>query len=98
MGEEGDIPLEKRVFKVNIVGNEASISRQIDLHLAAIKDYFGVTDNNRIAILCRTNVSLSKINKSLKTPHKLFEETLLDRENSEWGRLFRELLISYIQS
>ena len=29
------------------------------------------------------------------TPHKLFKETELDRDNSEWGRIFRDLLIWY---
>ena len=95
MGDAGIVPKEKRVFKVNVAGDEATISRQIDLHLEAIKNYYGVQDNNRIAVLCKSNGTLGKVNESLKTPHKLFKETELDRENSEWGKFFRDLLIWY---
>lgn len=95
MGDAGIVPKEKRVFKVNVAGDEAAISSQIDLHLEAIKNYYGVQDNNRIAVLCKSNGTLGKVNESLMTPHKLFKETELDRDNSEWGRIFRDLLIWY---
>lgn len=98
MGDAGTVPREKRVFKVNVAGDEAAISKQIDLHLKAIKNYYGVQDNNRIAVLCKSNGTLGKVNESLKTPHKLFKETKLDHENSEWGRIFRDLLIWYFSS
>lgn len=88
------IPEEKRVFKVNISGNEREIASKIDLLIDRIKNKYGVINNNQVAILCRGNGGIANISRHLKTPHKLFEETDLDKDNSEWGRFFRDILLS----
>lgn len=88
------IPEEKRVFKVNITGDERDIVSKIDSLINRIKNRYGVTNNNQIAILCRSNGGLYNISRHLKTPHKLFNETCLDRDNSDWGRFFRDILLS----
>lgn len=89
-----NIPNEKRVFKVEINGNESCIASSIDTRISRIKEKYKVTSNNKIAILCRSNASVIKISESLNTPHKAFEETILDTDNSDWGRFFRELISS----
>lgn len=42
--------------------------------------------NNRVAILCRNNGIVHLLDNVLKTPHKTFTDTPLDRDNSDWGR------------
>lgn len=85
---------EKRVFRVNVPGDERHIAAAIDTRLDAIKDKYGIAKNNQVAILCRSNSTVSKIGENLRTPHKMFEETVLDKDNSEWGRFFRDLISS----
>ena len=83
---------EKRVFKVSVAGNEKNIAEKIDQNLAAIKKKYGVKHNNSVAILCRNNGIVQLLDAALKTSHKTFTDTLLDRDNSEWGRFFRDLI------
>lgn len=83
---------EKRVFKVNVVGNEKDIAIAIDKHLKEIKDKYNLINNNQIAIICKTNSTIHKICENLRTPFKKFEETVLDRDTTECGRFFRELI------
>lgn len=52
----------------------------------------GIVRNNQVAILCRSNSTAFKVGENLSTPYKIFEETVLDRDNSEWGRFFRDLI------
>lgn len=88
------IPEEKRVFKVSVEGNERDIAFAIDSKLDEIKKNYGIINNNQCAILCRSNISVSKISENLSTPHKIFSDTDLDKDNSEWGRFFNYVLIS----
>lgn len=83
---------EKRVFKVCIAGTEKNIAEKIDETLPAIKEKYGVLYNNNVAILCRNNSTVNLLDAVLRTPHKTFTDTPLDRDNSEWGRLFRDLI------
>lgn len=89
-----EIPDEKRVFKVNITGNEVSIAQKIDELLERIKSKYGVENNNQVAILCRGNGTIRALDAALKTAHKTFTDTPLDRDNSDWGRLFCDILYS----
>lgn len=89
-----EIPDEKRVFKVNVTGNEVSIAQRIDERLERIKSKYGVAKNNQVAILCRGNGTIRVLDAALKTAHKTFTDTLLDRDNSDWGRLFCDILYS----
>ena len=61
-------------------------------YLHPIKDKYGIVRNNQVAILCRSNSTAFKVGENLSTPYKIFEETVLDRDNSEWGRFFRDLI------
>jgi DNA helicase-2/ATP-dependent DNA helicase PcrA len=89
------IPTDKRVYLVSITGDEGQIAAKIDQYIDAIKRKYDVVNNNQVAILCRSNNTVSRMNMSLNTKHKVFRETVLDRDNSQWGRLFCDLLTSY---
>ena len=93
-GVSREISEEKRVFKVNITGNEVSIAQKIDGLLESIKAKYGVEKNNQVAILCRSNGTIRIIDSALRTAHKTFTDTPLDRDNSDWGRLFCDILYS----
>ena len=101
MGIQGEIPEEKRVFKVTVQGDERNIASQIDERLHTIKTKYNIDHNKQIAILCRSNSTIEKISDYLKTPHKKFLDTDLDKNNSDWGRLFNEILyaifVHYLQ-
>lgn len=88
------IPNEKRVFKVCIEGAEESIAYSIDSNIDKIKQKYKVTNNNQIAILCRNNSTITRIYKSIKTSCKVFEDTPLDKDETDWGRFFSNLLSS----
>lgn len=93
-GASKSIPTEKRVFLVNVQGSEIHIAQKIDQYLAGIKARYSVTTNNKIAILCRSNGTVQQLNKALQTPHKVFVDTALDRDSSDWCRFFRDTLAS----
>lgn len=83
---------DKRVFRISINGDERNIVEKIDRNLPAIKEKYNVEHNNQVAILCRSNSNVQLLNTLLKTPHKTFTDTPLDRDNSEWGRFFCDIL------
>lgn len=85
---------DKRVSCVNIEGNEQIIAQQIDKRIDRIKKHYGVVNNNQMAILCRGNGTVRILDASLQTKHKTFKDTPLDRDTSEWCRLFRETLVA----
>lgn len=91
-GASKNIPEAKRVFCVHVNGNECNIAERIDENLPLVKQAYGVANNNQIAILCRGDSTISFLHKHLKTTHKIFIETPLDRDTSEWGRLFRDII------
>lgn len=92
------IPNDTRVFRVCIHGNEGDIANRIDTLLERIKAKYEIEDNNHIAILCRSNSTVDRISMRLETPHKVFHECVLDNDSSEWGRFFRDFLISYFDN
>lgn len=91
-GASKEVPNEKRVFRVNISGNEVNIAHKIDETLEKIKSKYGVEKNNQIAILCRGNGTIHILDSALETAHKTFTDTPLDRDDSDWGRLFCDVL------
>ena len=93
-----EIPDEKRVFRVNITGNEINIAQKIYKLLESIKVKYGVARNNQIAILCRGNGTIRILDSALKTAHKTFIDTALDRDNSDWGRLFCDMLYARFEN
>lgn len=88
------IPENKRVFLVKVQGNEIQIAQKIDSYLDRIKATYSVTHNNKIAILCRGNGTVGILDKVLQSPHKVFVDTALDRDSSDWCRLFRDTLVA----
>lgn len=92
------IPSETRVYKISLVGAEQEIAKIIDCYLNRIKVKYDISYNSNVAILCRSNFSVERFSSFIKTPCKVFKETELDRDMSEWGRFFRELLISVFDS
>ena len=93
-GISKEIIEDKRIFRVSVDGNEVNIAKKIDLAIPKIKRKYNVANNNQIAILCRNNGTIKILDQAIETPHKVFAETPLDRDNSEWGRLFRSLLVA----
>ena len=93
-GISKEILEDKSVFRVSIKGNEVDIANKIDLAIPKIKEKYNINKNNQIAILCRGSGTIQILDKAIETPHKVFNETPLDRDNSEWGRLFRSLLVA----
>jgi DNA helicase-2/ATP-dependent DNA helicase PcrA len=89
---------DKRVFLVNVQGSEIQIAQKIDEYLDRIKTAYSVTSNNKIAILCRGNGTVQLLDKALQSPHKVFVDTILDKDNSDWCRLFRDTLVSCFDS
>lgn len=65
------MPREKRVFKVDISGDERNIAAAIDKYLNQIKDKYGIVRNNQVAILCRSNSTAFKVGENLSTPFLL---------------------------
>ena len=47
--------------------------------------------------MCRGNSTIHRIDSYLKTHHKIYNETVIDKDTSEWGRLFRDILISHFE-
>ena len=88
------VPEDKRVFLVNVQGGEIEIAQKIDKYLDSIKKKYGVAHNNKIAILCRGNGTIGLLDKVLQSPHKIFVDTALDKDTSDWGRLFRDVLVA----
>ena len=97
-GASKSIPEDKRVFLVNVQGGEIEIAQKIDKYLDSIKEKYGVTHNNKIAILCRGNGTIGLLDKVLQSPHKIFVDTALDKDTSDWCRLFRDVLISCLDN
>ncbi|MBR6921143.1 MAG: ATP-dependent helicase [Clostridia bacterium] len=88
------IPKEKRVFLVKVSGGEEQIASKIDFYIEGIKKKYKIQNNKDIAILCRSNTSVLKISSFLSTPNKVFKDTVLDKNNSDWGRFFKDILTS----
>ena len=84
-----------RVFEVNVNGDERNIAACIDKYINRIKDKYKIKTNSEIAILCRTNPIAKLFYDELKTPAKLYTDTVLDSDNSDVARLFKKVLIGY---
>lgn len=86
---------DKRVFKVNLCGDETSIAKAIGKNLTLIKEKYLIDANNKVGILCRNNSTALLVYQNLGLPCKLFAETELDRHNSYWARFFNDFLQCY---
>lgn len=79
---------------VKIPGNEQQIAQKIDSKLPQIKTKYHVPHNNQVAILCRGNGTVQLLDKLLQAKHKIYTETPLDSDTTEWGRFFKEILLA----
>lgn len=86
---------EKRVFRVKITGDERSIAKEIEKIIPFIKEKYNLRTAGKFAILCRSNTTVGILNQSLTIPHKVYKNTELDKDNSEFARLFIYLLRGY---
>ncbi len=91
-GASSRITDEKRVYMVNVEGGEKEIANGIDYYLDGIKNKYSILQNCHCAILCRSNMTVNLMDRYIKTPHKKFDTTKLDKDQSDWARLFIELL------
>lgn len=89
------IDQDKRVFKVNIIGNDKQIIDAIEDNLKEIKTKFNISKNSDIAILCRGNGTARRAADFLSLDNKLFVDTALDKINGNWANFFNDILISY---
>lgn len=83
---------EKRVFKVDIEGDEKIIASKIECYLPKIMKKYSVSKPNQVAILCKLNHTIDLMDKYLVMPHKLFKSDPLESMNSEMGNFFRYIL------
>ena len=83
---------EKRVFKVDIDGNEKSIALKIESYLPQIMKKYSINKPNQVAILCKLNHTIDLIDEYLGIPHKIFKNDPLEGLNSEMGNFFRYIL------
>ncbi len=95
LGKDVQPKEEKRVFKVSLMGDETTIAKKITTLLPQIKARYDTALNNKVAILCRSNATASKIALNFGLPYKLFVDTELDSYNSYWARFFNDFLQSY---
>lgn len=89
------IEKDKRVFKVNIKGNDKQIIYAIESKLDEIKTKFNIKRNSDFAILCRGNETARRASQFLTIENKLFVDTVLDKVGGSWANLFNDFLISY---
>ncbi|MGZ0135367.1 UvrD-helicase domain-containing protein [Priestia megaterium] len=86
---------DPRVFKINVEGTDEDIVNAIEFRLQYLKQKYKLTNNNDFAILCRGNGTAKRASDFLKTDHKLFVDTPLDKSNSYWGTLFNDIISSF---
>lgn len=95
LGKDVTPESEKHVIKVSINGDEETIAAKIGSILGRIKDKYNIKNNNQVAILCRNNSTAIRVSTGLGLPHKLFQDTDLDKLNSYWARFFNDFLQSF---
>lgn len=93
--QQENLTLDKRVFKVDIDGNDRDIISSIEENLETLKEKYNISKNSDFAILCRSNISASRASESLTLDNKLFVNTALDNIGTPWAMLFNDLLLSY---
>lgn len=81
-----------RVFHLNIKGTQKNICKFIDKNITKVKEKYDIENNSDIAILVRGDTTGSIVNKNLKTAHKYFITTDLDKNSSVWCQVFKRIL------
>lgn len=84
--------VDSRVFHLNIEGTQKNICKYIDKNITKVKEKYNIENNSDIAILVRGDTTGSIVNKNLKTSHKYFITTDLDKNSSVWCKVFKRIL------
>lgn len=95
LGIQQAVPVDMRVVKVSVLGNEISLAKRISGNIERIKIKYNVKNNSDVAILCRNKGTAELISKSLDVKNKLFIDNKLDLSHHQWARLFGDLLRDY---
>lgn len=83
---------DKRVFVVDVAGDESGISAAICSRIDAIGERFAAAGRNEFALIARSNKTLERFEELLDIPTKRFLSTKLDQGFSKSRTFFRELL------
>lgn len=89
------IEVDKRIFKVNVVGADEDIIYAIENNLENLKGKYNLNKNSDFAILCRNNGTARRAAEFLTIDNKLFVDTALDKISGSWAMLFNDLLSCY---
>jgi len=81
-----------RVFHRNITGNESDIAKWIDDTLQTSLDSFGIQSLSDVAILTKVHRTATIIDDTLKTPHRIHKQSLLEEHNYPVSQLFHNIL------
>ncbi|MGD6857152.1 UvrD-helicase domain-containing protein [Bacillus infantis] len=83
---------ENRVYKICVNGTECDIGGWFESELEEIKSRFQISNNSSIGILARKDITLKKFLERINIPHKLFNKTILDEDQSLCGKLLEKIL------
>ena len=83
---------ESRVFHKIIKGTQYEICEYIDHNILNIMSRFSIDHYNEVAILVRGSTTGNIVDNDLKTNHRYFKTTELDKNSSLWGGVFKRLL------
>lgn len=82
----------QRIFYSKIEGTQIDICHYIDKNIKQLMSIFSVKNSNEIAILVRGETTGKIVDSKLKTKHRYFITTELDKNSSLWGGIFKRLL------
>lgn len=86
---------DRRVFLVNVKGDEKNICAAIENNLQEIMDEYKVDELRKVALIGCGNKTLERFAHFMRLPHKRFSNTPLDEGFSKWNRVFSDLLTEY---
>lgn len=86
---------DRRVFLVNVKGDEKNICAAIENNLQEIMDEYRVDEMRKVALIGCKNKTLDRFANFMNLPHKRFSNTPLDKGFSKWNRVLSDLLTEY---
>ncbi|HDT7003719.1 TPA: ATP-dependent helicase, partial [Staphylococcus aureus] len=84
----------KRVFKVNVIGNDKTVIDAIEKNFVNLKKKYKL-NNNDFAILCHSRSSAKRASKFLNIKNKLFDYIDFEKETGILANFYKDLLNSY---
>lgn len=95
-GERSEIaPANRRVFAIDVSGDETMIARAIHDHLESLMNVCDTTSRNEVAIIGRNHATIQRVVNNLGMAYKYFRKPPLYNGYSRWKRLFNDLLLAY---